>query len=373
MRPRPGALFPLLALLTTPGCTASSADPGDDDDSSADSIFQTHAVVTTTDFSVGALATIDLDTHELREEITATSSDPVVRVDDGLIFQINRWMFDSIRVYDPPDLQRPVIEFSTGAGSNPHDAVLCGGAIFVSRYDMDSMGIYDLDTGIAVGEIDLSTWADEDGTPEASTMVRHGETLYVGLQRLIRDGGVWLAAPGGGVVLEIDCAEREVVDSWPTGPNVFIQTHPLLEDALLLIEGMVMEESGAIALDGGVRTLDTTTGTLGPMEIDEATVGGNVHAVAADELGRGLLVTSDAERHHIHCLDLNTGSTQPLNSTTAYIPEARMNDRGEVWVARRAPLDDLEAGGGLAVYDPAACEQVAWIPTTLEPFSIAFY
>jgi hypothetical protein len=369
MRPPP---IVFVALLAASGCVTSPDGPGDDDDSASDSAFQTHAVVTTTDFSVGALVTVDLDTHEV-QEVTAISSDPVVRVDAGLVFQINRWMFDSVRVYEPPNLQQPVIEFSTDAGSNPHDAVLCDGAIFVSRYDADSIGIYDLDTGIAVGEIDLSPWADEDGLPEASTLVRHGETVYVGLQRLIREGGVWPAAPGGGAVVEIDCVEREVVASWTTGPNVFIQDHPLQDDAFLLIEGMVMEESGAVDLDGGVRTLDTTSGTLGPLEIDEATVGGNVVAIAIDADGHGIVVTSDGTQHHILCLDPITGELQALDSTNAYIPEVGMNDRGEVWVVRRAPLDDLEAGGGLAVYDPVACEQVAWIPTTLEPFSIDFF
>ncbi len=373
MRPRTALALPLIALLTSQGCVTSPGGSGDDDDSSADSAFQTHAVVTTTDFSVGALATVDLDTRELREEITATSADPIVRVDSGLVFQINRWMFDSVRVYEPPDLQQPVLEFSTGAGSNPHDAVLCDGAIFVTRYHEAALGVYDLDTGIGLGEIDLSPWADEDGIPEASTLVRRGTTIYVGLQRMIREGAFWPADPDGGVILEIDCEAREVTGEWSTGPNVAIQAHPMDDDALLLIEGIYTDESGAITLDGGLRTLDLLDDAPGPIEIDEDTVGGNIVAVAVGPDGRGLLITADALEHHVHGLDLVAGTTQLLDSTTAYIPEARANDRGEAWVVRRAPLDDLEAGGGLAVYDLAAFEQVAWIGTSLEPFSIDFF
>lgn len=372
MRPRTSHAILLFALGFAAGCVSSPGGPADDDDSAGDGEGQTHAVVTTTDFSVGALVTVSLDTHEV-QEVTAISSDPFVRVDAGLVFLINRWMFDSVRVYEPTNLQQPLVEFSTGAGSNPHDAVLCKGAIFVSRYDVDSLGVYDLDTGIPLDEIDLSAWADEDGSPEASTLVRKGGTLYVGLQRMIREGSFWPADPDGGGVLEIDCATREVVRSWTTGPNVSIQPHPQHDDALLLLEGVFMDESGAVALDGAIRTLDLDEEAPGAVELDEATVGRNIVSVAADDSGRGLLISADLEEHHIHSLDLITGELEELVATSAYIPAVRVNDRGEAWVVRRAPPDDLEAGGGLAVYDLETYEEVAWNGTNLEPFSIDFF
>ena len=376
---RGAGLLPFVAIvpLLVTGCVNTSDGPiDDDDDSAAPGDARTHAAVTTTDFSVGALAKVELDTRELTDEVTATSSDPVVRADGGLLFVINRYMFDSVRVYEPPDLQMPRVEFSTGAGSNPHDAAHCSGAIFVARYDLDSIGVYDIDTGIQIDEVDLSGWADEDGLPEASTLVRRGTTLYVGLQRMVREGAFWTPANGGGAVVAVDCETRDVVNSWTTGPNVFIQPHPMDDDALLLLDGIYWDPSGEIPLDGGVHPLPLEGQEPGDALIDEAMVGGNIVAVAADEAGRGLLVSADADQHHVHCVDLISGTTELILSSTAYIPSVQGNDRGEAWVVMRAPYDDPGAGGGLAVYDMDTCEQSdpePWISTSLEPFSIDFY
>ncbi len=366
----------IVPLLVT-GCVGTSDGPaGDDDDSAGAGDGQGHAVITTTDFSVGALATVALDTRELTDEITTTSSDPIVRVDDGLLFVINRYMFDSVRVYEPPELQMPVVEFSTGAGSNPHDAAVCDGAIFVTRHDLDSLGVYDRETGIQIDEIDLSDWADSDGLPEASTLVRQGDTLYVGLQRMVRGGAFWTPADGGGAVVAVDCASREVVDSWSTGPNVFVQPHPMDDDTLLLLDGAYWDADGEITLDGGLSPLPLDGDSPGAPHIDEVTVGGNIVAVATNDAGHGLLVSADAEHHHVHCVDLAAGTTELLFSTTAYIPSVRGDDRGDAWIVMRAPYDDPGAGGGLAIYDMSTCEESAagaWVGTSLEPFSIDFF
>ena len=75
-------------------------------------------------------------------------------------------------------------------------------------------------------------------------------------------------------------------------------------------------------------------------------------------------------------MDLISGTTELILSSTAYIPSVQGNDRGEAWVVMRAPYDDPGAGGGLAVYDMDTCEQSdpePWISTSLEPFSIDVY
>ncbi len=375
----PQRALPTLLLtwtLAAVGCpTGADDDAGDDDAGDDDDGGQTHAVIATTDFAVGALASVDLDDGTVVDEITATSGDPVVWSDGGRVFQLNRFMFDSVRVHEPPALEVPALEFSTGAGSNPYAVAWCAGALFVVRYDRDSIGIYDPASGLPVGEVDLAPWADADGLPEASTLVRRGETLYVGLERLDRDGEVWLPAPGGGAVLEVDCAAREVVREWATGPNVKVQAHPWRDDALLLIEGVLFETWNVPALDGGVRTLDLTSGALGAVDLDEQAIGENIVGVAADAQGRGVLVSAGSETHTIHCLDMTDWSVETAAVTDYFIPEVRSNDRGEAWLPMRAGPADPGTPGGIAVYDLASCEERAGglIGFSLDPFSVAFY
>ena len=53
------------------------------------------------DYSVGALATFDLDTETLTENVSSISGDPVVVMDSGLLWQLNRYQYDTLRKYDP--------------------------------------------------------------------------------------------------------------------------------------------------------------------------------------------------------------------------------------------------------------------------------
>ena len=87
---------------------------------------QTTALLTTVanDYSVGALASFDLGTLAISDELTAATSDSYVKVDDGVAIIINSYGTNSIRLYTPGDWSAPTLEFSTGARSNPHDAAI---------------------------------------------------------------------------------------------------------------------------------------------------------------------------------------------------------------------------------------------------------
>ena len=373
--------FPLLLLLTCPliGCPEGddddSAAQADDDDSAAQVEGQTHAVVVTTDFAVGALATVELDTLDVTDEITATSGDAVVRADCGYVFVINRYQHDSVRVYDPDDLVNPLVEFSTGAGSNPQDVGCCGDELFVTRLEETSIGIYDLDTGMPVGEVDLSEFADDDGTPEAATMARIGDTLYVALQRLDRSDTVWLPAPDGGRVVEIDCESREVTDSWATASNVSVQPHGARPDALLLFDGVYYDEDWMVALDGGVRELDPSLDEVDDYRLEEADLGGNVVGVCTTGTGQGLLVTAEDQGHRVMCFDTDGWTPWEAAFTTGYVPEVACSDTGLAFIPVRSWIDPY-LSGGMMVYDVAECADLTaggWLTFGLEPFSAAFF
>lgn len=369
------ALHPLLlaaAALALVGCPTTA----DDDSFPPGPVPASFAAVATTDFSVGALATVDLEDFTINDEITATSGDPVVFADGGLLFQINRFMHDNVRVYDPAELTTPILEFSTGAGSNPHEAALCDGAIFVTRYGSAELGIYSLDTGLPLGAIDLSAWADPDGFPEMSSMVRRGETLYVGLERLDRDGDYWLGAPGGGRVLEIDCAARAVTREWTAGSNVQVLAHPTNSDALWLLDGVLFDDFGEPSFDGGLRELALDAAAPGTHLLTDTAASGNLIGLAVGAGGRGILVTADATQHHVHCLDTADWSLTHLSSHVQWVPQVVADDRGEGWVVFRSGEEPLEYPGGIAVYDLVTCEERTaggWLDFSLEPYSVAFF
>ncbi len=360
----------MLALL---GCPVDDDDVADDDSAGDDD--GTHALLTTTDFTVGALATVDLADWTVADEITAATGDPVVQVHDGLAYQINRFQHDAVRVYDPPDFQTPLLEFSTGAGSNPQWVVPCAGALFVTRYEMDSLGIFDPGSGLELGEIDLSAYVDGDGLPEAASMVRVGDHLYAGLQRMDRDAG-WQPDPDGGRVLEIDCVAREITREWETGANVMVHGVPGRTDGLLLTEGALFDPDYQMLLDGGVRELALTDDAPGPLRLTEETLGGNIVAFGAGGAGLGLLALNVDEVHQLLCVDLTTWETTALWQTTSWIPEIQVNDRDQAFVPLRSGPADPAAPGGIAVIDLTDCADLtgdAWIAFSLQPYSVGFY
>ncbi len=371
--------FALLFTLTLAGCPVDDDDVGDDDSAAADDDddghSQTHAVVTTTDFTVGSLATVDLGDWTVNDEITATTGDPVVQVVGDDLFQINRFQHDAVRRYVPGEFQSPLLEFSTGAGSNPQWVADCAGSLFVTRYEEAAIGVFQRDTGLSTGELDLSAYADADGLPEPSSMVVLGGLLYVGLQRMDRDAG-WQPDPDGGRVLEIDCETREVLRDWETGPNVVLHVHPDRDDALMLVEGAMFDLDFEMLLDGGVRELMLDDEAPGPLRLTEADLGGNIVAFGAGSSGLGLLALNADEVHHLLCVDLSTWSTTEVLETTSWVPDIRVNDRDQAFVLLRSGPADLEAPGGIAVVDLTDCTDLTageLISFSLQPYSVAFY
>jgi hypothetical protein len=365
----------LVLILTLAGCPLDDDDDADDDSAGDDDDNQTHALVATTDFTVGALATIDLDDWTVVDEITATTGDPVVQVHDGLVYQINRFQHDSVRVYDPPDFSTPLLEFSTGAGSNPQWVVPCAGALFVTRYESDSIGVFDPGTGLPLDEVDLSAFADADGLPEASSMIRLGDHLYAGLQRMDRDAG-WQPDPEGGRVVEIDCVDRQVSRWWDTGANVMVHRVPDRDGEMLVVEGALFDLDYQMMLDGGIRELVLTDDAPGPLQLTEVELGGNIVAFAAGGGGVGLLALNVDEVHHLLCVDLVTWETTALWQTTSWIPEIQVNDRDQAFVPLRSGPADPGAPGGIAVIDLATCTDLTsgdLITFSLQPYSVGFF
>ncbi|RME25168.1 MAG: hypothetical protein D6798_09550, partial [Deltaproteobacteria bacterium] len=309
-----------------------SSDGGSGDGGSTDGT-QTTAVVATLaqDYSTGSLAEISIADWTVTDEITTTSGDPHVSVDDGYVFQINSYGYDTVRVYTPGDYSAPVMELSVGTSgpgpnpsTNPYDAHICDGKLFVSLYGRDYLPWYDPSSGLLGGTVDLSAYADGDNSgPEANQMVERDGKLYVGLNRLDRNSG-WTTV--GGKVIEIDCETGTITNDWDVAGNT--QVFDWEGHSEVLAGGSAYGDQG-----GGLYVIDPAADTVTRVldfDADEQ----NVAHVAAWG-NKAVVVTSawDYSGYSVYCADLGSGTTSLAESFVEYLTDAAANDHGEAWVA----------------------------------------
>lgn len=354
----------LLLLACTKGgpaddTAAATACPGD------------FAVLTTAsdDYSVGALATVCLDDLSVQDSLASIAGDAQVEVSEGAVWVLNRSSQNSLRRYEPGLWGAPTWEVSTGEGSNPQSVAVCGDRVWVSRYESNSLLRLDPADGAVLGEVDLSTWADDDGLAELSDLVAVGDTLVVAAQQLDRDNG-WL--PAGGAVLALSCADGALERAWNPGPNPTLE--PVGDGRVLVRTGVYFDAAGASAYDGTVRLLDVEGGNLGEPILQEGALQRNVGAAALAAESLIALSSSEDWRYQVLCQPLAGGSPVDLVDTTAFLPSLRANRRGEVWVTARSSWADASAAGGVRVVDAAGCAVASdGLTTTLDPVDIAFW
>lgn len=358
--------MPLALLAACAGGDKAGTDSGGPATGLSDQHSTVVVVTQSLDYATGAFATVDLDDHGLSDEIFPVAGDAAVRVSAGQVFQLNRYGYDSLRRYSPGRWGAPDWEVEVGDLANPVDARVCAGRLFVSLYGRDHLGVYDPDSGLLTGTVDLSAWADTDAVgpePERSLVV--GDRLYVGLNRMNRTVVPWL--DDGGVVVEVDCTSATATRSWPVGAGT-----------------RVMDRWGDRVLAGGAAHGDQPAGiyaidpdgnedlVLDLTEIGEIPL---FLGVVGDQ---ALLISRDQDYgwYSVGCLDLPTGHLTPLEQTPAHLQDLAINDRGEAWVAAHWGWIDPDAvQAGLWVYDVAACAVLvdAPIQTSLGPVAVDFY
>ena len=338
-------------------------------DADADSGAHTTMVFTSTDYTVYSLGTMSLETRALSDSLTALPGDAIVTtLSDGRIYNLNRFGYDVLRVYDQGEWDAPVLEFSLGDGtSNPHDAVLCAGELYVSLYGDTMIKVLNADTGTLVGAVDVSEYAEGDDIAEVSALFCRGERLVAVAQQLDR---TWHSE--GGTILEIDTASKAVVESHPVSPNPRAYAHPADPDTLILFSGHFGEG------DGAMHTFDLTTGTESEPLVTDADLG--ITFSTFDGLGeRGVVLgnTFDYTKTSLFCIDLNDWTMTEGLEIDGYTGTLAADDRGMAWVGVpvvRSDGGEVLSPNGLQGFDIQECiASGPLIETTLAPNSIAFY
>jgi hypothetical protein len=359
------------ALVSAPACAPTADVPGADESYGADggddsgASGSVHAYVTTasSDYATGAFATVDMDDLAVQDELFPVAGDASAVATGGLVFQLNRFGYDTVRRYTPGEWTVPDWEVEVGDLSNPVDAEVCDGRLFVSLYGTDHLGIYNVDTGLVSGAVDLSAFADGDGVgPEPAAMVQVGGRLYVGLNRLDRTDGAWSDA--GGMVVEVDCAAGQVTDSWDVGGNTEVY------DAW---DGQVVVGARAFGdQSGGIWVVQPGGGAALVVDLD---------AVGQDAVGAAvwgdravvLTMAADYSGHGVHCLDLTTGELDGSADSNAFLSGVVTDGAGEAWVtAGWSWLDPEGERPGIDRYDVDTCARVgAPIRFSLAPSSVS--
>lgn len=174
-------------------------------------------VVTTTDFSTGAVSVVDTEQRCVRRDVALASTDAIPIAVDGQLFVVNRHGHDFVDELDPGGfelLSQTAIEVEGAVSTNPHELALGpDGLAHVTMYGASEVQVLDLEAGTVEDRIDLSELADPDGIAETSLVFVRGGELFVAVQRLDRTDG-WKQADADLLVV-VDLTTREPVDLDP--------------------------------------------------------------------------------------------------------------------------------------------------------------
>ena len=335
------------------------------------------AVLTTTDYSSGGLSSLDLGTNTATNDHLTIHSDAVVRTYRDKVYILNRLPQDNVIVLDRSDLMTPLIQYSTGNGSNPKDiAFFSEEKAYISLYERTHMLIVNPVTGDSLGAVDLSAFADADGLPEVSQLALYGSHLFAACQRLDRDNG-WTPTDIS-VIAVVDVTTDLLVDADADTEGV---------------QGIVMagKNPGAAAqrgskwflsavnsytdlTDGGIEVIDLVNLRSEGIVLDEATVGGNLSSLVMASDNEGYAVVTDENFvNTVKRLDLATQSvSRGLDGLSGgFVPGLGLFGT-RLYILDQGTFGD-PASVGVKVYDVNSEELLAGpISTGLPPSSIAF-
>lgn len=335
------------------------------------------AVLTTTDYSSGSLASVNLSSLQAQVNLLNIHSDAIVRTYQGKVYVVNRLGQDNVVVLDPADLTHPLLQFSVGNGSNPQDIAFASPSkAYVARLGSPRLLVVNPATGDSTGSIDLSFAADADGEPEAALLATYDGRLYVTCQRL--NENAYFAPTDYSEVVVVDMATDTVVDADSTQAGVqgiVLKAKDPLDEARVGSK-LYLSCTGTFGdlTDGGIEVVDLAANRTEGVALTGGDLGGNPGAIAMSGAGQGYVVVSDASFvNAVKKFDLgaHTVGARLQGLSGGYVPAiASLKDR--LYVSDQGSTSS-PAAVGLQVFDTVSGAHVAGpISTGLPPDAIAF-
>lgn len=173
----------------------------------------TRLLVTTTDFSTGAVSVVDVATMTVSSDIALGSIDAIPAHTDGLAVLVHRYMIDDIQALDPADdwakvADIPITASCTDAPNPQSIAFGPDGRGYATQLDVPEIAIVDLVASRVVGMIDMRGVPDDDGNPDLGTSIACGSIMWAVVQRLDPD----YARIGPDELVAIDMAAGQPID-----------------------------------------------------------------------------------------------------------------------------------------------------------------
>ena len=335
---------------------------------------QSDLFVITTDFSTGSTAFLAANAAEAEVNLLGIHSDAVGHYHDGRVYIVNRLGQDNILVLDAMDLRTPLTQFSVGNGANPHDIeIVAPDKAYVTRYDAASLLIVNPQNGAELGEIDLSAFADADGLPEVSQIVRVGDRLYLSCQRLDRNGG-WGPVDVSYLIV-VDLATDTLIDVDPDAEGMQGIALSAANPNSMAVVGEQIAVGVVVGFGdraGGVEIVDTATNRSLGLAVSEEDLGGDITSMILVDQNRGYAVVADENfANSVRPFDLSSGTVDaPIeNISGGFIPSLAV-DGDRLIVADRGSFSD-PTSAGLKFYDAATgAFQSGPIDTGLPPQDI---
>ncbi len=336
---------------------------------------QTRAIAVATDFASGTVGSVDLGPprtpHANQGSVCA---DAVLRSHQGLLYVVERFGCDAIRVLDANNNFAFVRQFSVGNGTNPNDIVIVSPTkAYVARYDVAQHANVNPGAGTETGSISLAAFADADGIPEMNRLALRNGKLFVSVQRVDRDA--FFSPTDSSALVVIDVATDTLVDcgAAPGVQGILLPAQNPTTEIVLDANGHLLVGCTGFygVADGGVARVDPIALVSLGLETTEATVGGDINDVVAISATRGAVVLSDAN-FDTKCVayDRASGAAGCTFHTSPgfTLADAEVNDRGELWLCDRTPT-----APGLRVFDALTCAPLAGpISLGLPPVDVTF-
>jgi hypothetical protein len=332
-------------------------------------------ILTTSDYISGNTASFDIEKGTLTDDILGHFQDSYVRTYGRYVYIIEGGDNSNIIKLDMDNLNTPIFQYSTEAGSNPHDLVIVPSENYlkgyVIRYGKPSIWVVNLDaaslSAFKTGEIDISAWKDADGSPEAHMGFYYGGYVYVVMQRYDLNE----FSSGTGVMIKIDPATDKIVDLDPDTEGVqgvdLIRKNPVdgsLSGNLLYLAGTTYGVSNE-----GVWSVDLDNPKNGQRIVaDETKLGGTAGGIFLLNSEYAIVKTYDANWNLV---------PRPMNPTTGdFLAPLQVPDAGGgiVYAGGLLYIGSREINNpGLFVVDPKTNMVTAGpFSTSLPPLTLAY-
>ena len=380
----PPTLLPLLLLIALlDGCGRNESS----DSRPLPPTGNPAAFIITGDFETGSYAVMNTDNpDEVAADLGPVHGDAVARSYQGEVFVVNRLGADNIQKIDPASGWTTSFQCSVGNGSNPHDLAFARpDKAYVTRYEETSIAIINPSVdatceGFLIGEIDLSSFADEDGIPEMDQMVVIGNHLFVTLQKLDRDR--FFEPTTESLLVVIDITTDLPLDTRPETPEIdairLQWTNPLGASRGLPLDpatgDIIIAQVGSFSVigDGGVETINPYTFRQSRILIDEVDVERNItDFLMVDGRNAWALATDENFRNFVLQIDTSLREEkQSIFSSDAFLTDIEFDaPRNQIWLSDRTFRDAgvriFSATDGTGIEDPP-------ISTGLAPSDILF-